>query len=127
LEATAKFPEPSREQKEKSLRSRLRFLKEASDGLNKEIWWRSHGVILANRGEGRHGDIVVTTDASMIDRLHHGFGHGDPAGENATTRHVLGTSPYKIADILDRLFDLYPELARTDDLTVMKKGDICGV
>lgn len=111
----------TREQKEKSLRSRLRFLKEGAAGINNEFWWRSHGVILANRNEARYGEIVVTTDAAMIDRLHHGFGHGDPAGQNATTRHVLGTCPSKIADIIARLEDLYPELADYSDLTVMKK------
>jgi hypothetical protein len=114
--------ELTREQKLKSLRSRLRQMRLGADGLKNEFWWRSHGCILANRAE--HGQVVALTDTHTIQNGWHGSwkNDGDPAQEGATTRHVLRTCPKNIADILDRLEDLYPELADYSDLTDMKKS-----
>jgi hypothetical protein len=116
---------PTREQKLKSLRSRLQQLEVSAKELNNEFWWRSHSAILANRG-GK-ATLIALTDTYTLKRGHCGYGDGDPALESATTRHVLGTGPSKIATMLAYLYDLYPELSDFSDLTPIKKdGSVCG-
>lgn len=111
---------PTREQKLRSLRSRLQQLELGAKELNNEFWWRSHSAILANRG-GK-ATLIALTDAHTLKRGHCGYGDGDPALEGATTRHVLRTGPSKTATLLAFLYDLYPELADHSDLTPPKNS-----
>jgi hypothetical protein len=112
--------EPTREQKLKSLRSRLRFFKERAAALNNEYWSRSHEFILTHDRNEKHETVVAVAEPNLLKAI--GFTNYDVAKAAATTRQITGACPQAIADILFRLEELYPELADYSDLTVMKKS-----
>lgn len=102
-----------RAQKLKSLRRRLQNLRESAGALENELWWRSHSAVITHRkgrpGYGYGGTAVALCDADLVKKGHGGYSV-DVAGESATARHITSACPERIADIIKRLDDLYPEL-----------------
>lgn len=97
----------------KNIKRRLRDLKIRAGRLDNEYWWRSHSAILATRGQNR-AVMVALTDTWCLNKGHGGYGT-DPAKENDTTRHILGTSPSFISKLVNDIYELYPELKMEEE------------
>ena len=102
----------TRSQKLRALRKRLVALKDSAGRLNNEAWSRSHSAIIAPR-YGK-GTAIALADSACVKKGHGGFAV-DPAGEQATARHMIVACPQAIASLVAKLEELFPELKEAEE------------
>ena len=107
------------DRKKWSLQQHLKLLRANAAAADQGSWSRSHSVVQSwDRGMKR--PTVICLAEGFGDRgsqLQKYVGHGwdgDVTKESPNTRHIVNCSPRSILRLLDKLYELYPDLKAFD-------------
>lgn len=105
------------QRKKWSLQFHLKSLRETALAADQGRWSRSHSVV-QSWDKGRTKNTVIALAEGFEGSLHKNYVGSfwaiDPAKESANTRHIVNSSPRAIVAIIDKIWELFPELKDYD-------------
>jgi hypothetical protein len=104
------------QRKKWSLQGRLRGLRERAVAADQGSWGRTHSVIQSYHSGCGNKIIALAEGFERGSTLQKyvGFSVGDPTKEFANARHIVGASPKSIISLVDKIWEIFPELKEYD-------------